>query len=69
MNKNEIYQFLDNQNIKYEITNHQAVFNVEEVSQIKTLFPYQERGAKNLFICDDKKTLDQKKTIKTHAQE
>lgn len=55
MNKNEIYQFLDNQNIKYEVTNHQAVFNVEEVSQIKTLFPYQERGAKNLFICDDKK--------------
>ena len=55
MKKNEIYQFLNNQNIKYEITNHQAVFNIEEVSKIKDLFPYQNRGAKNLFVRDDKK--------------
>ena len=51
MNKQEIYNFIKNRNIWYEITEHKAVFNMEELSKIKV--PYPEYDAKNLFICDD----------------
>lgn len=53
MNKQEIYDFIKNKNIWYEITEHQAVFNMEELSKIK--LPYPEHDAKNLFLRDDKK--------------
>ncbi len=53
MNKQEIYDFIKNKNIWYEITEHQAVFNMEELSKIK--LPYPEYDAKNLFVRDDKK--------------
>ncbi len=53
MNKQEIYDFIKNKNIWYEITEHQAVFNMEELSKIK--LPYSEYDAKNLFVRDDKK--------------
>lgn len=53
MNKQEIYNFIKNRNIWYEITEHKAVFNMEELSEIKV--PYPEYDAKNLFIRDDKK--------------
>lgn len=29
MNKNEVYAYLNEKNINYEITNHSAVFNME----------------------------------------
>ena len=53
MHKQEIYTFLQQRNIWYEITEHEAVFNMEELSKIEV--PYPESDAKNLFICDDKK--------------
>ncbi len=53
MNKQEIYNFIKNRNIWYEITEHKAVFNMEELSEIKV--PYPEYDAKNLCIRDDKK--------------
>ena len=53
MNKQEIYDFIKNKNIWYEITEHQVVFNMEELSKIK--LPYPEYDAKNLFVRDDKK--------------
>lgn len=53
MNKDKIYELIKNKNIWYEITEHQAVFNMQELAQIKV--PYPERDAKNLFIRDDKK--------------
>ncbi len=53
MNKKEIYEFIKNKNIWYEITEHKAVFNMEELEKID--LPYKECDAKNLFICDDKK--------------
>ena len=53
MNKQEIYDFIKNKNIWYEITEHKAVFNMEELSEIE--IPYPEYGAKNLFVRDDKK--------------
>ena len=53
MNKKEIYDFIKNKNIWYEITEHKAVFNMDELSEIE--MPYKEYDAKNLFVCDDKK--------------
>ena len=53
MNKEEVYNFIKNKNIWYEITEHQAVFNMEELSNID--LPYKDRDAKNIFVRDDKK--------------
>ncbi len=53
MNKQEIYDFIKNKNIWYEITEHKAVFNMDELSEIE--IPYPEYDAKNLFVRDDKK--------------
>ena len=53
MYKQELYNFLNDKNIQYEVTEHQAVFNMEELSQID--IPYPEADAKNLFVRDDKK--------------
>lgn len=53
MNKQEIYDFLKNQNIWNEVTEHKAVYNMVELSEIDV--PYPEADAKNLFVRDDKK--------------
>ena len=53
MNKQEIYDFLKNQNIWSEVTEHKAVYNMAELSEIDV--PYAEADAKNLFVRDDKK--------------
>ena len=53
MDKIEIYHYLKRQNIAYEITEHKAVFNMEEADAVD--LPYPEWGAKNLFVRDDKK--------------
>ncbi len=53
MNKQEIYEFLNNRNIWYEVTEHKAVYNMEDLSQVE--LPYPEADAKNLFVRDDKK--------------
>ena len=53
MNKQEIYDFIKDKNIWYEITEHKAVFNMAELSQVE--IPYPEYDAKNLFVRDDKK--------------
>ena len=53
MNKQEIYKYLKVENISYEITNHKAVYNMEEASKID--IPYPNQDAKNLFVRDDKK--------------
>ena len=53
MNKQEVYQFLQEKNIWFEITEHKAVYNMEEVAEIE--IPYPKADAKTLFIRDDKK--------------
>lgn len=53
MNKQEIYDFLKSKNIWHEITEHKAVFNMEELNDID--LPYPEADGKNLFVRDDKK--------------
>jgi Ala-tRNA(Pro) deacylase len=53
MDKEEIYAYLTEKKIAYEITEHKAVFNMGELDSID--LPYPEWDAKNLFVRDDKK--------------
>ncbi len=53
MNKQEIYHFLEENNIPFEITEHQAVWNMADLADVK--LPYPDSDAKNLFVRDDKK--------------
>ncbi len=53
MNKAEIYHYLDEEKIAHEITEHEAVFNMEELASVD--LPYPQWDAKNLFVRDDKK--------------
>lgn len=53
MNKQETYRYLDQHGISYEVTEHPAVFNMEELQEIS--LPYPQWDAKNLFVRDDKK--------------
>lgn len=53
MNKNEIYEFIKSKNIWYQVYEHKAVYNMEELDSLD--LPYKDRDAKNLFLRDDKK--------------
>lgn len=53
MTKQEIYHYLDEKGIWHEITEHPAVYNMQEVAQLE--IPYPDCDAKNLFVRDDKK--------------
>lgn len=53
MNKKEIYQFLNECEIKYTAIEHAPVYTVEEAEQL--CLPNPGAGAKNLFLRDDKK--------------
>ena len=53
MTKQETYDYLTTQGITYEITEHEAVFNMEELDAVE--LPYPDCDAKNLFVRDDKK--------------
>ena len=39
MNKQEVYEFLKNERINHEITEHKAVFNMAELSEIDIPYP------------------------------
>ena len=51
--KQEIYDYLKENGIRHEITEHAAVFNMEELDAVE--LPYPDRDAKNLFVRDDKR--------------
>lgn len=53
MKKAEIYQYLTGKGISYEVTEHGAVYNMEELAAVD--LPYPDCDAKNLFVRDDKK--------------
>lgn len=53
MNKQETYEYLNERQVSYEITEHKAVYNMAEAAEI--FLPYPEFEAKNLFVRDDKK--------------
>ena len=53
MDKRETLAYLTAQGIAYEVTEHPAVYNMEEAARVA--LPYLEADAKNLFVRDDKK--------------
>ena len=53
MDKQALYELLNSKGIAYETTEHEAVFNMEELDAID--LPYPGDDAKNLFVRDDKK--------------
>ena len=53
MNKDEIYNFIKEKGIWYEVTEHKAVYSMDDLKDVK--LPYREGNAKNLFVRDDKK--------------
>ena len=42
MKKQEIYDYLNSRDIWHEITEHEAVYNMEEVARIQLPYPEQE---------------------------
>lgn len=53
MTKQETYDYLHAHGVEFEITEHKAVYNMEECAGLG--LPYPEDEAKNLFVRDDKK--------------
>ena len=53
MTKEEVYEKLNELNIKYRVVNHKAVFTMEDVIN-ENIEPF-ENIVKNIFIRDDKK--------------
>ena len=52
MNKQETYDYLKNNGVEFEITEHPAVWNMDDVAQL--VMPHPEADAKNLFVREDK---------------
>ena len=53
MNKMDILKLLDSKNIPYEVTEHDAVYTIEDMLAYRNSAP--EDYCKNLFVRDDKK--------------
>ena len=53
MNKPEIYEYIKARGVAHEITEHEAVVSMKELTSVP--LPHPDRDAKNLFLLDDKK--------------
>ena len=53
MDKEATLGFLRDAGIDFEVTEHEAVYNMEQLDAVD--LPYPEWDAKNLFVCDEKK--------------
>lgn len=53
MTKQETLDYLTGRGVLFEVTEHGAVYNMEELDAVP--LPYPDRDAKNLFVRDDKK--------------
>lgn len=53
MTKGEVFDYLNKREIWHEVTEHKAVYNMAEISDV--VLPYPKSDAKNLFVRDDKK--------------
>jgi len=53
MNKQEVYEFLNEQRIEYQAVEHPAAFTVDEMKALD--LPHPEAGTKNLFLRDPKR--------------
>ena len=50
--KNGVLSLLESAALKYEVTEHQPIYTVEEGEALK--LPHPEAIARTLFLCDDK---------------
>ena len=62
MNKQETYDYLKKCGVEFEITEHPAVWNMDDVAQLE--MPHPEADAKNLFVREDKTTSYHMITVK-----
>ena len=53
MTKQETYDYLTARGVAFEIAEHPAVYNMEQMARVA--LPHPEADAKNLFVRDDKK--------------
>lgn len=53
MNKEEVYDFLKKNNIKFELDEHIPVFNMNDLKRFSLKYPNYD--GKNIFLRDDKK--------------
>jgi len=53
LDKQGIYDFLNNKGVWFEVTEHEAMFSMNQLPQVA--LPYPEADSKNLFVRDDKK--------------
>ena len=53
MNKEEVYDFLKKNNIKFEVDEHILVFNMNDLKRVSLKYPNYD--GKNIFLRDDKK--------------
>ena len=53
MNRQETLEYLERHGVAFEVTEHPAVYNMEELAAVE--LPYPADDAKNLFVRDDKK--------------
>ena len=53
MNKENIYSFLKQNNIKFEVDEHIPVYNMEDLRKVSLKYP--DYDGKNIFLRDDKK--------------
>ena len=53
MNKEDVYDFLKKNNIKFEVDEQILVFNMNDLKRVSLKYPNYD--AKNIFLRDDKK--------------
>lgn len=53
MNKDNIYEYLDSKNIKYEVIKHDVASSMDDIYEYN--LPHKEANAKNIFMRDKKK--------------
>lgn len=66
MNKQEICRYLAEQNIPFEITEHEPVYTMEQLAAVP--LPHPEAEAKNLFLRNDKRSHYYLVTVAAHQK-
>lgn len=62
MDKRQTYDYLEAHGVSYEATERAAVYSMAKLEAVE--LPYPDRGAKNLFVRDDKKCAYYLMTVK-----
>ena len=51
MKKQEVYAFLEEKGVWFEVTEHEAVFNMEELGKVELPYPMQRTTAASPVLC------------------